>query len=62
VANGALGARMTGGGFGGSAVVLVELAKVETVTMAVATAFAARGYIPPQTIEIVACDGASRIA
>jgi galactokinase len=62
VANGALGDRMTGGGFGGSAVVLVELAKVETVTMAVATAFGARGYSPPQTIEIVACDGASRIA
>jgi galactokinase len=62
VAGGALGARMTGGGFGGSAVVLVELAKVEAVTLAVTRAFAARGYTPPQTIEIVACDGASRVA
>ena len=62
VAGGALGARMTGGGFGGSAVVLVELAKVEAVTLAVTRAFAARGYTPPQTIEFVACDGASRVA
>jgi galactokinase len=62
VAGGALGARMTGGGFGGSAVVLVELAKAEAVTLAVARAFAARGYSPPQTVEIVACDGASRVA
>ncbi len=62
VAGGALGARMTGGGFGGSAVVLVELAKVEAVTLAVTRAFASRGYSPPQTIEIVACDGASRVA
>ena len=62
VANGALGARMTGGGFGGSAVVLVELEKAEAVTVAVAKAFAARGYNPPQTFEIVACGGASRVA
>jgi len=62
VAGGALGARMTGGGFGGSAVVLVGLAKVEAVTLAVARAFAARGYSPPQTIEVAACDGASRVA
>ena len=62
VANGALGARMTGGGFGGSAVVLVGLAKAEAVETAIADAFAARGYSHPQTIEIVASDGASRIA
>ena len=62
VANGALGARMTGGGFGGSAVVLVELAKAEAVTAAVAKAFVARGYSPPQTFEIVACSGASRLS
>ena len=62
VESGALGARMTGGGFGGSAVVLVGLARAETVATAIAKAFAARGYSPPQTIEIVACDGASRVA
>jgi galactokinase len=62
VERGALGARMTGGGFGGSAVVLVGLARAEAVAAAIAKAFAARGYSPPQTIEIVACDGASRVA
>jgi galactokinase len=62
VANGALGARMTGGGFGGSAVVLLEAAAVRAVTTAVATAFAERGYGSPETSEVVGCDGASRIA
>jgi galactokinase len=62
VANGALGARMTGGGFGGSAVVLLDLAAVQAVATAVAKAFATRGYGPPETTEIVACDGASRVA
>ncbi|MFZ2057858.1 MAG: galactokinase [Acidimicrobiales bacterium] len=62
VASGACGARMTGGGFGGSAVVLLELAAVQPVTTAVANAFAARGYGAPEITEIVACDGASRVA
>ncbi len=62
VASGACGARMTGGGFGGSAVVLLELAAVQAVTMAVADAFGARGYGAPEITEIVACDGASRVA
>ena len=62
VANGALGARMTGGGFGGSAVVLLELDAVDAVTTAVAGGFAARGFAPPEVIGVVASDGASRIA
>ena len=62
LASGALGARMTGGGFGGSAVVLVELAKAEAVTVAVGKAFAVRDFSPPQTMEIVPGNGASRIA
>jgi galactokinase len=62
VATGALGARMTGGGFGGSVVVLLELAAVEAVAAAVAEAFAARGYGRPETFPVVACDGASRVA
>ncbi len=62
VESGALGARMTGGGFGGSAVVLVGLAGAEAVATSIVEAFAARGYSPPQTSEIVACDGAARVA
>jgi len=62
LAAGALGARMTGGGFGGSAVVLAEHARVQTITVAVTRAFARQGLGQPHTIEVVACEGASRIA
>ena len=44
---GALGARMTGGGFGGSAIALVPLERVNAVQTAVATAFVARGWGRP---------------
>ena len=44
---GALGARMTGGGFGGSAIALVPLPRVNAVQSAVATAFLARGWAEP---------------
>ncbi|WP_030561687.1 galactokinase [Streptomyces aureocirculatus] len=47
-AGGALGARMTGGGFGGSAVVLVEAAGAEAVTEAVREAFAGAGFAEPR--------------
>jgi galactokinase len=46
-AAGALGARMTGGGFGGSAIALVEQADVERVAAAVAEQFAAAGLTAP---------------
>jgi galactokinase len=62
VASGASGARMTGGGFGGSAVVLLELDAVDTVTKAVAAGFAARGFAPPEVFGVVASAGASRVA
>ncbi len=45
---GALGARMTGGGFGGSAVALVPADGVERVAAAIDGAFAAAGFDPPQ--------------
>jgi galactokinase len=44
---GALGARMTGGGFGGSAIALVNRADVDTVAQAVADAFADAGLTAP---------------
>lgn len=44
---GALGARMTGGGFGGSAIALVRADAVDEVAAAVATAFAAEGLHAP---------------
>ncbi len=44
---GALGARMTGGGFGGSAIALVPVERASAVQAAVAVAFAARGWGEP---------------
>ena len=44
---GALGARMTGGGFGGSAIALVRADAVDTVAAAVAQAFAAADLHAP---------------
>ncbi|MFH8464151.1 galactokinase [Streptomyces sp. NPDC017991] len=58
---GALGARMTGGGFGGSAVVLVETADADTVTKAVEEAFAAAGYTAPRVFPAVPSEGARRV-
>jgi galactokinase len=45
--HGALGARMTGGGFGGSAIALVPTDAVDTVAQAVHEAFAARRWTAP---------------
>jgi galactokinase len=47
---GATGARMTGGGFGGSAIALVPTERVEAVQAAVTTAFVARGWGRPAYI------------
>jgi galactokinase len=46
-AHGALGARMTGGGFGGSAIALVEAGDVVEVAAAVSEAFAAAQFHAP---------------
>jgi galactokinase len=61
-AAGALGARMTGGGFGGSAVVLVESADIDTVTKAVTEAFAAAGFTAPRVFPAVPSAGARRLS
>ncbi|MGV9557614.1 galactokinase [Streptomyces sp. NPDC003401] len=61
LANGALGARMTGGGFGGSAIVLAEAADVDTIGKAVEEAFAAAGFTAPRTFEAVPSPGARRL-
>lgn len=45
---GAYGARMTGGGFGGSAIALIDLDKVKLVGQKIANAFANQGFNDPQ--------------
>ncbi|MEU5579783.1 galactokinase [Streptomyces huasconensis] len=57
---GALGARMTGGGFGGSAIVLVEADDTDKVTAAVLAAFAAADFTAPRIFPAVASAGARR--
>lgn len=48
VAVGALGARMVGGGFGGSAIALVHTGLIPAVKQAVREAYAASGFTPPR--------------
>ncbi|GHD95683.1 galactokinase [Streptomyces naganishii] len=62
LAAGALGARMTGGGFGGSAIVLTAQADVPAVTKAVEEAFTTAGFTPPRTFEAVPSAGAGRLS
>lgn len=57
---GAIGARMTGGGFGGSAIALVPGHLVSQVQSAVDGAFAEHGYAQPDTFTVVAAEGARR--
>ncbi|MFI9247671.1 galactokinase [Streptomyces sp. NPDC053086] len=59
---GALGARMTGGGFGGAAIVLTEATDVDTVTKATEEAFAASGFPNPRVFEAVPSPGARRLS
>ncbi|MEU7088530.1 galactokinase [Streptomyces achromogenes] len=61
LAGDALGARMTGGGFGGSAIVLAEAADVDTLTKSVEEAFAAAGFTAPRVFEAVPSAGARRL-
>ncbi len=61
VAAGALGARMTGGGFGGSAIALVPVSAVSAVDDAVAVAFAERGFRPASSFEVTPARGAWRV-
>ncbi|WP_425463457.1 galactokinase [Microbacterium mitrae] len=60
LAVGALGARMTGGGFGGAAIALVEDHAVGAVSDAVRAAFAAAGFTEPHIFTVTASAGAHR--
>jgi galactokinase len=60
VAAGAVAARMTGAGFGGSALALVPAESAEAVGLAIAEAFTAAGFGPPATFPVNIADGASR--
>jgi galactokinase len=61
-AEGAVGARMTGGGFGGAAIALVAVDRVDAIAAAVHEAFAAAGYRAPTTFTVSPSEGARRDA
>jgi galactokinase len=58
VAAGAIGARVTGAGLGGGALVLVPTTAISAVTEALADAFANRGWAPARIGEVTPSKGA----
>jgi galactokinase len=62
LATGALGARMTGGGFGGAAIALIPAELVPAATDAVHAAFAASGFRSPNVFTVAPSEGARRDA
>jgi galactokinase len=61
VAAGAVGARMTGAGFGGSAIALAGTELAGRIGDRVRDAFAAAGFGPPAVEPVTASDGARRL-
>lgn len=62
LAAGAVGARMTGGGFGGAAIALVARDRVQAVTDAANAAFEASGFTVPTIFTVTPSAGAARDA
>ncbi len=61
LAGGALGARMTGGGFGGSVIALVQERHGASVRVSTTDAFAGHGWPPPRFLDAWPSAGASRL-
>jgi galactokinase len=59
---GAVGARMTGGGFGGAAIALIDSSNIETLKNEVSKAFEARDFKKPELFSVLADAGAKREA
>ncbi|MGF6822178.1 galactokinase [Microbacterium sp. ZKA21] len=62
LAAGAIGARMTGGGFGGAAIALIEADAEAAVSAVVTAAFAAAGFEEPALFTVTPSAGARRDA
>jgi len=60
IANGAIGARMTGGGFGGAAIALIPTESISRLQVAIDGAFAEHGFGQPVTFSVTAAEGALR--
>lgn len=59
---GAHGARMTGGGFGGSAIALVDAGRVDQVARGIVAAYAERGFNEPAFLDATPSAPAGRVA
>lgn len=59
--HGAVGARMTGGGFGGAAIALTPVELISEVTLAVRAEFEVLGYVEPNIFAVSAAPGAVRV-
>jgi len=59
--HGAIGARMTGGGFGGAAIALTPVEVISEVTLAVRAEFEVLGYGEPNIFAVSAAPGAIRV-
>ncbi|WP_313406049.1 galactokinase [Aeromicrobium sp.] len=62
LASGALGARMTGAGFGGSAIALIAPDKVDALRARLEAAHAARSWPDPEVFTVRPSPGAARLA
>ncbi|MET9249811.1 galactokinase [Nonomuraea sp. NPDC003709] len=62
IKGGARGARMTGGGFGGSAIALVPVDRLSSVEESVTGAYAEHGFQPPRFLPATPARGAHRLA
>jgi galactokinase len=62
LAAGAAGARMIGGGFGGSVLALAPAASLDTVRDSITSAFAERAWTAPEFLSATPADAARRLA
>jgi galactokinase len=58
--HGAVGARMTGGGFGGAAIALTPIERISEVTNSIYAEFEQCGYARPDVFAVSAANGATR--
>lgn len=61
LAHGALGARMVGGGFGGSAIALAEQGQIEEIKSAITVAFSSAQFVEPRFFTSLPSEGAKVI-
>jgi galactokinase len=60
LSKGAIGSRMTGGGFGGAAIALIESQKAASLTKAVIEKFQKEGFEKPEIFKVIPDAGAKR--